>query len=108
MEYDFDYLKELYKSDPEEFKRVTDGMIKTAIDSLPTKSRKQKLERKQWRIDHELNRVKNPTERLNRMVKMFWDGVDEFSALTRECKITEELPDDKQHIVIDFKKKDDT
>jgi len=73
----FDYLKDLYINDPEEFKKVTDAMINDTIDALPLE-RQQKTRAKQWRLTQELSKYKDPIARLNRFVVIFWEGVREF------------------------------
>ncbi len=106
MEHEFNYLKDLFVKDPEEFKKVTDKMISDFIDSVPPEKQK-KLERKQWRLDHELGKIKNPLARMNKMVNIFWEGVNEFRDVTSKLTMEDVLPEEKPDTnVVDFKKKD--
>ena len=77
MKYDFDYLKNLYIEDPDEFEKVTSTMINDAIDSMP-EERREIYRARQWKLEQTLNKIKDPLERMNRMVAIFWEGVNEF------------------------------
>jgi len=109
----FDYLKDLYISDPEEFKKVTDAMITATIDALPL-GRQQKTRAKQWRLTQELSKYKDPIARLNRFVVLFWEGVSEFDhaikqyqrkVLSNDSIQTEDIKSEKDNIVNLFTKK---
>jgi len=105
MKYDFDYLKNLYIEDPEQFKKITDNIIADAINGARTKD-KDVLRAKQWRLEHELNKIENPIERMNRFVTIFWKGVNEFVSVTKNQGITEAPTiQTKECNVVDFKKK---
>jgi hypothetical protein len=52
--------------------------IEDFIDSIEDEERRVRLRRMQWRIDMELGRIRNPIARMNRMVVLFWEGVDVF------------------------------
>ena len=69
------------------------------INSLP-KERQEKMKRLQWRIDQELAKCKDPTQRFNRMVEMLYESVGRFHlALTEPSKLLS-----KKAEVIEFKK----
>ena len=80
---DFDFLKELYQEDPEQFYEYTRNAIDTFIASLP-EDRQRRARGIQWRLDMELRKYKDPVARMNRMVELFWQQVGEFQrVLTR-------------------------
>ena len=53
--------------------------IRKYIDSIEDPDRRLKLEQLQWRIDADLRKYKDPVARMNRMVELFWEGVNEFN-----------------------------
>ena len=105
MKYDFDYLKDLYKKDPEKFNEVTKEMINDFIESLPEE--KQDVYRaRQWRLEQELNKIKDPIERMNKMVQIFWVGVNKFIEATRLTETANVVYNDTDESkVLKFKKK---
>jgi len=110
VKHDHEYLSKLYVEDPEEFKRVTAAMINEAIDGTRAENR-EILRAKQWRLEQELNKIHDPVERMNRMVSMFWAGVNEFVEVTKSFGFTNDLtakkPAEKSKPcqVVEFKKK---
>lgn len=52
--------------------------IEDFINSLP-EERREHMHRFQWRIDQELNKCKDPAQRYNKMVEMFWEGFGKFN-----------------------------
>ena len=106
MKYDFDYLKNLYIEDPDEFEKITSAMINDAIDNMPEENR-EIYRAKQWRLEQTLNKINDPLERMNRMVAIFWEGVNEFVEVTRNCVSIASSSDEEPKIgeVLDFKKK---
>jgi len=106
MEHDFDYLKNLYTEDPDEFKRITDTVIGDYIESVPT-DKQDKLRRKQWVLEQELSHFKDPLARMNRMVQIFWEGVNEFREVTNDPFSKTNVSSNNEHkgTVVEFKKK---
>lgn len=78
--FDFDFLKELYQEDPEQFHEYTRNAINTFIDSLP-EDRQRRAKGTQWKLDMELRKYKDPVARMNRMVELFWQQVGEFQQI---------------------------
>lgn len=78
MKNDFDDLKHLFIDDPDEFYRVTQAMINEVLDSCQDDKR-EIMRAKQWRLEQTLAKVKDPLERMNRMVALFWEGVPRLS-----------------------------
>ena len=81
MKYDFDYLKNLYITDPVEFKKVTDAMLDEFISTRPD-NRQQIYRAKQWRLEQELSKIHDPVARMNKFVSIFWEGVNKFIKTT--------------------------
>jgi len=106
MEYDFDYLKNLYIESPDEFEKVTSAMIENAISNMRAENQ-ELYRRKQWRLKQELDKIKDPLERMNRMVAIFWEGVNEFVEVTKNCASISAQPIEKLEsgTILDFKKK---
>jgi len=106
MEYDSEYLRKLYISDPDEFEKVTTAMINDAIDNM-RKENREIYRAKQWRLKQELDKIKDPLERMNRMVVIFWEGVNEFVEVTKNCASISAQPIEKLEsgTILDFKKK---
>ncbi len=106
MEYNFDYLKNMYEKDPSEFEKITKSMIDRVINKV-RKENREIFRAKQWRLEQELNKIKNPLERMNRMVCIFWVGVNEFINVTKNLKHGRDLFEQtKSCQVIDIKKED--
>lgn len=105
MEHDFDYMKNLYIEDPVKFKELTDKMIDDAINNTRTENREQ-LRAKQWRLQQELNKIADPLERMNRMVSIFWKGVDDFKVvLNNPMESLQPSEESEPCNIIEFKKK---
>ena len=106
MEYDFEYLKDLYKKDPDEFEIVRAAMINDVIERARPENR-EILRAKQWRLQQDLDRINDPLERMNHMVSVFWSGVNDFVKVTKSLNNTENVPikQTTQCKVIDIKRK---
>ena len=52
--------------------------IKAYIDSIEDEDQRLKLYRFQWRLDAELNKIKDPIARYNRMVELLFKQLEEF------------------------------
>lgn len=108
MDFDFDYLKNLYIEKPHEFERVTRKMIDEVINSFDEETQ-EIFRAKQWRLDQELCKVKEPLERMNQMVTLFWVQVAEFTNATKTFGIPSKKTKPKPTescTVIDFNKKE--
>jgi len=49
--------------------------------SIKDEDRRQRMRARHWRIQQELNKAKDPTQRYNKMVEMFWKGFFEFKTI---------------------------
>ena len=81
----FDDLVNLCNDDPEKFESETREMIMNYISEHVPEDRKLKLEQFQWKLDGELRKYKDPVARLNKMVELFWKGVNEFQTTLKEA-----------------------
>ena len=70
-------LEDLYRTDPEGFKTLSRQLIAETIEKFPPESQ-AKAYGLQLRIDADLSHYKDPVARMNRMVEIFWNGVDRF------------------------------
>lgn len=73
-------LSDLEQADdnPEKFETIRREMIKTVIESYPQEIQ-QRFYGLQFTLDCELRKYRNPVARMNRMVEIFWNKVDEFN-----------------------------
>jgi len=83
MKYDFDYMKDLYERDPEEFAQYIATLIEEFMESLP-EDKRERYRAKQWRIEQELNGIVDPLARMNKMVSIFWNGVEDNAKKFRQ------------------------
>jgi len=105
VQFDFDNFKNLYIEDPAKFEKITRGMIEDAIDNARPESIGQ-LRAKQWRLDQELEKIKDPVERMNRMVVIFWEGVYDFKrVLTNPKESLKPSEESEPCNIIEFKNK---
>lgn len=67
----------LYQRDPAAFEACRRELLQTAIAAYPSQwqSRARGL---QFVIEAKLNRCHDPVSRLNCMIEMFWEGVEQF------------------------------
>ncbi len=79
---DIDRLGELHRDDPDAFEDLRRQLIEEAIENFPPEYR-ARAQGIQFRLDQELNLCKDPISRMNRMVEIFWEGVQQFEAVIR-------------------------
>ena len=111
MKYTPDELLALCQKDQEEFKKIMRAMIDDVIDNAREGNR-DNLRRKQWKLDQELSKIKDPIAQMNKMVSIFWEGVHEFVEVAKDAgfgsEIPEEIepelnvPEEKESNVVDF------
>lgn len=81
---------------------VTRETLEQFIENASEENR-ESLRRMQWKIDQDLNRYKDPVARMNRMVELLWEGVDDlYTALSEPSKLVEDKPKCK---VVELKRK---
>lgn len=78
----FDEVRQLYERDPEAAPALVEEILKREIENMANgdSERLKKLLQMQWTISGELRKFKDPTARMNKMVTMFWEGVNKFVA----------------------------
>ena len=76
-------LDGLFEKDPKRFETLRKNIIDTTISCYPEKFQ-QRAKGIQFTLDAELDRIKNPVARMNRMVEIFWQKVDEFQAVVND------------------------
>lgn len=65
--------------------------IREFLDSIEDEERRLELERFQWRLDQELNKIKDPVARMNRMVELLYGQLHKFqTALTNPSSLVED------------------
>lgn len=83
---DFDYWKDLFEKDPEEFDRQRKEFIDQQIDKDFGKDpeRAMAMKRMMWRHNAELDRIKDPVARYNKVVELFWEQTQTMQAALNE------------------------
>ena len=80
----YERLMDLYEKDPVEFEKEAGFIIDKAIDAMcerATEEDARRIRAMQWRINTELRKYKDPIARMNKMIEMFWDGVNKFNEI---------------------------
>ncbi len=101
----FDDLKNLHCLDPDKFEKIAKKMIEDAINCARPENR-ERMRAKQWRLEQELEKIKDPVARMNRMVVIFWEGVNDFKrVLTNPPESLTPSKKSKPYNIIEFKNK---
>ena len=71
----FDELTELFQTDPEAFEEHRKTYILSELTAMcaDCPEHLERCKRFQWRLEQDLNKLKNPISRYNRMVELFWE-----------------------------------
>lgn len=79
----YEQLQGVYQKDPEEFNRLSGDLIRRALDDVPDEFKAQAygIQRK---IEHQLNKYKDPIARMNAMVEIFWQQFQEFQDVVND------------------------
>lgn len=77
MSTTFDELKDLFESDPDAAEEKVKEILEEYIQTLEPE-RQQRARAYNWRVQQELRNFNDPIARMNKMVEMFWKGVQEF------------------------------
>ena len=72
----FDELLPL-RDDPEAFEAKKNEILEGAFERMP-KELQRRMRLQQWSLDEQLARIKDPTQRYNKMVELFWEGFGRF------------------------------
>ena len=77
--FDFDAMSALYKTNPEEFQRVTDKLRNDTIDYwIENEDKAQRMRAKAFRQNAELRNVKHPLVRAEKAFGTMLDSLDEM------------------------------
>lgn len=87
-EFDFEYWRNLAKSDPEGFERERRAMIASVIDNAPSDRLQQRLRRLQWRIDLERERSGSALGACIRIYNMMWASMNKNYELMQSLVAT--------------------
>lgn len=74
----FDQLQSLYEKDPVSYQLEMEEVLDDFISKTEEPNR-TKLKQLQWRINGELRHYKDPIARYNKMIELFWKGVNDFN-----------------------------
>jgi len=95
------------KDDEKKFDAMKQEIIEEYLSSVPS-SRQTHLRRKQWRIEQELNKHKNPMGKLQCMQKMFYDQFEDFRTTLNNAFNGALQSDKKEPVILEFKNKEDS
>lgn len=101
----FDKLLKL-REHPEKFEQVSREAIDSYIESFSSEKRKIRARQIQFKIDSSLRNIKNPIARMNKIIELFWESVNELNE-TLNGKIPDKYKIDETiclNNVIEFKK----
>ena len=87
---DVEYMRKLFKDDPEEFEIYTRKLIEETIDGFKSEERILAAKQLQWNIDNTLRKYKDPVARMNKMVELMWPSL--ISLNSELCKLTGTKP----------------
>jgi len=89
-------LEKINYKDPDHFEKLRKELIDITIKSYPKKFQKR-ARGIQFQLDYELNKYKDPVNRMNRMVELFWDKFHEFNDMMNDpAKFTFEREKNKK------------
>lgn len=74
----FDILSKLYIENPEAYEEMRSDIIERFIDDLPH-DQQHRARGLQFQIDSKLNSARNPIDRYNKMVIIFWEGFNKLN-----------------------------
>lgn len=99
IEFNFDYWKDLYASDPEEADRQRLELLHSIATKFKNKEDADRALAKVYVQIRELDRIKNPLERFNQAQVKFWQDFSRFQD-SLHGKIETSSP--KENTVIPF------
>lgn len=77
------YERIVDSDDPE---AEAEKMFEEFFESIEDDERRTRMKARHWRIQQELNKAKDPVQRYNKMVEMFWKGFLDFKSIMDETK----------------------
>ncbi len=96
-------LNGLYQENPEKFDEEVKSILEEFFDNIKDPEKREHLRRFQFRIDGELRKFTDPVARMNKMVELFWVGVNEFHAtltnpITKIAEASAPVPNNVYHL----------
>jgi hypothetical protein len=82
----YEKLNKVRQEDPDAFEREANLIRNEFFDSIEDDERRLHLQQLQFRLDGELRHYKDPVARMNKMVEIFWKGVNEFQQTIGKLK----------------------
>jgi hypothetical protein len=73
----------LYQEDPEAFEKMRAEIIHQVIESLPEEYRRRAYGM-QFQLEMRLKRYRDPIDRMNAMISMFWEQFEEFNTVLND------------------------
>lgn len=105
-DFDFDYWKNLYATDPDEADRQRLALLRKRASQIRNEEEVDRLLARVFRQTMELDRIKDPIERLNRLQVKFWKQFEEFRA-SLNGQYPETTLQEQSDVVVPFKKKEE-
>lgn len=100
----YEELIKLKEQSPELIEKRIEEMWDEFFNSLKPDERERAKQFK-WQIDGQLRGIKNPTARLNKMIDIFWQGVQNFQmSLTNPRALIAQSQDGSKAVVLPIKK----
>ncbi len=82
LQFDFEYMSKLYKTDPQQFELVRSQLLDQAIESVPD-HRQLKCQQLRWKIDA-IHKTKNPSAALVASSKLMWESLTQMQQAINE------------------------
>lgn len=93
------------KDDPEQFDRRFDEIWEEIYQTLPPEAEKR-ARQFNWQLHGQLDKIKDPMARYNKMVELFWQGVQTFQlALTNPDALIARSQDGSKAVVLPIDRK---
>lgn len=74
-DFDFDYWKELFETDPERYEIEKRQAVEKAVDELTDdEEARKRYKAMMWRQDQKFRNIKDPIARYNAVVADFWEN----------------------------------
>jgi hypothetical protein len=82
----YERLNKLRQENPDEVESERKKILDEFFDSIEDDDRRLHLQQLQFRLDGELRHYKDPVARMNKMIEIFWKGVNEFQQTIGKLK----------------------
>lgn len=93
------------KDHPDEFEQRTNQIWEEFFKTLPNEKQKPARQFK-WQLDAQLRGYKDPVARLNKMIELFWQGVQTFQlSLTNPNSLIAKSQDGSKAVVLPIDRK---